>query len=80
MARIARAALHKLPGKSSLNMIFFYHYDHNDHHNHHDHHNQYDHVDHEDHGDHEEFGGRTYAIRRLYEEVRGYLADCTAVS
>ena len=75
MARIARAALHKLPGKSSLNISFSFpdcpvcpvH----DHYYHNDHHNQYDHVDHEDHGDHEEFGGRTYAIRRLYEEVGG---------
>ena len=80
IARTAKAALHNLPGKSSLNVSFVFpvflvfpvssahvHHDQylNDQHNYHDHGDRDDHGDHDNHGDHEKVEGCTKAIWRL---------------
>ena len=58
LEKIAKAAGHKLPGKSSLNVGFVPshpvlscpdHHDHHDHHDQHDHHDYHDQNDHHDH-------------------------------
>ena len=67
IARIAKAASHKLPGKSCPD-----HDDHHDHHDkgdHYDHHYHHDHGDHDDHGDHEEVGSymRTRKLKVIWK-------------
>ena len=62
IARIAKAALHKLPIESSLNVNFVcpvcpFH----DHHEHHDHHDHHDHGDYE--GDLEGFQTNSNELR-----------------
>ena len=67
IAKIAKAASQKLPGKSSLNFSFVRSCpDHHDHHVHHDHH---DHSDNDDHGVHEDVGGYVRKLKVVYKEI-----------
>ena len=66
IARIAKAANHKLRGKSSLNVSFVPTRNH-DHHDHHDQHDQHDH------GDHEEVGSYMRKLEVVHKEVGGNL-------
>ena len=74
IARIAKAASPKLPGKSSLNGSFACPV-HHDHHVYHDFHNQHDHHDHNHHGDHEEVGSYMRKLEVIHKEVGGYLSN-----
>ena len=62
IARIAKAASPKLPGKSSLNVSFARPRPHDQH----DHH---DRGDHDDHGDHEEVGSYMRKLDVVHKEV-----------
>ena len=68
IARIAKAASHKLPGKSCPDHHDHHdhpvHHDHHDKHDHYDHHHHHDRGDHDDQGDHEEVG-RYMRTRKL---------------